>query len=146
MNKTNEFVNVGNARLEDQKRVMEEILAAGHCPFCPDHLFKYHKKPILKETRFWVLTLNQWPYSDTSLHFLVIHKQHVEMPGDVKPGAFQELRDLWNWVVLQYRIESGALCLRFGGMGAATVKHLHAHIIVPDQTKPENAIVRFKVG
>jgi len=142
----NPFVNLDNARLEEQKRVMEEILAAGHCPFCPEHLSKYHKQPIIYEIPFWLVTPNQWPYEHTRLHLLLIYKDHVEMPGAATPDAFRELNYLLDWATWKYEIKSGALCLRFGEMEAATVKHLHAHLIVPDPDKPVEAAVRFKVG
>src|SRR5258706_13991536 len=58
----NRFINMGTIRRKDQRDVMQEIEKQGHCPFCRENLDKYHKNPILKEGKYWLLTENQWPY------------------------------------------------------------------------------------
>lgn len=147
------FVNTVNARLEDQRQVMEEILKAGFCPFCPEHLTKFHKKPILKETAHWFLTENQWPYENTRIHLLAIYKKHVETLGELEPEAGKELFELGQWVETHFDLSSGALTMgmRFGDpeSSGATVRHLHAQLIsaaVTDRTNPQYKPVRFRAG
>ena len=74
-------------RREDQKEVMEEIKKQGHCPFCRENLDKYHKNPILKEGKFWLLTENQWPYEKIKHQLLAIYKTHIEHLKEMAPEA-----------------------------------------------------------
>src|SRR3989338_2630132 len=60
----NRFINMDTVRLESQRKTMEEIKKQDHCPFCIENLAIYHKNPILKEGKFWLLTENQWPYAN----------------------------------------------------------------------------------
>ena len=46
-------VELGNARLGEQRSVMETIVKDAVCPFCLEHLRKYHKKPLLTENDSW---------------------------------------------------------------------------------------------
>lgn len=144
------FIDVNNSRFADQQAVMENILEAGHCPFCAENLAKYHKADIIKHGQYWLLTPNQWPYTNTKHHFLLIHTQHVESLRDITPEASAELFALTNWAIEEYQLEGGALALRFGDTrySAATVKHLHAQLITPDIFNPdfETNRVRLTIG
>lgn len=142
------FVNLDNARFEDQKKVMEDIVDDGVCPFCEEHLTKYHKQEILRSGEHWLLTYNQWPYDNTTLHLLAIAKYHAVHLSDMKPGAAEELFDLLRWAETNFAISFGGVCMRFGDTKktGATVDHLHAHFIVPEENLPKDKKVRFKVS
>lgn len=143
------FVNLANARNDEQRGVMEHIAAEGDCPFCPDHLAKYHHKPILRTGDNWLLTENQWPYDNTRTHLLAIATYHAESLEDLHEGAFEELGDHFRWATREYAIKAGGLAMRFGsdiGSNGATVRHLHSHLIEPDPNRPEDAKVRFKIS
>lgn len=144
------YVDLDNSRLEEQKKVMENIIKADHCPFCPQHLKKYHHKAILKTGRYWLLTENQWPYLHTKVHLLAIYHQHVEKLADLNIEAGKELFQLMQWAEKKYQIPGGALCLRFGrtDYSAGTVKHLHAQLIQPDIHHPDylQEPVKLKIG
>ena len=60
-----DFVDLDNARVAEQRQVMEKIIADGKCPFCLENILQYHKEPILKDGTHWILTKNQWPYRST---------------------------------------------------------------------------------
>jgi ATP adenylyltransferase len=145
------FVNLDNARLSEQKEVMETILARGECPFCPENLTKYHQRPILKEGSHWVLTENQWPYENTRVHLLLIHREHAEKLIDVSPEAWMDLGGLVTWAEQHYGILSGGLGMRFGdpsGNGGS-VRHLHTQLLtarVTDKNDPVYKPVRLRVG
>lgn len=143
-----EQVNLDNARYDDQRRVMSEIVADGVCPFCADHLEKYHKEPILRQGEHWTLTPNQWPYEHTRVHLLAISSYHTEALSDLKPGSMDELLDHLQWAEFTYNVAAGGLAMRFGDVkkNGATVNHLHAHFIVPEDNLPPDTKVRFKIS
>ncbi len=128
------FIDLDNARVDEQRRVMEKIREADHCPFCLGNLRAYHKEPFIKEGQFWILTKNQWPYVHTSVHLLFIYKQHVEKLTGIAPEAGTELIQLSQWAESEYKMPGGGLAMRFGDTdySAGTVAHLHAQLLVPD--------------
>lgn len=144
------FVNLDNARLDEQRQVMEKIVAAGHCPFCLENLRSYHHLPILRQGEFWIVTPSQWPYPHTRHHFLLIAKTHVEQISELMPEAGQDLFELIRWLQVTYQIPGGgfAIGMRLGDLdySAGTVRHLHAQFVVPDLDDPDYEPVRFKVG
>jgi len=145
---SNEFVNLENSRVEEQKRVMEQIVKDGVCPFCPEHLAKYHKKPILKEGVHWVLTPNQWPYSGAKHHYMLFSKKHLETLEDLTPEAGAEMIELFQGLAKEIGLTGGALAMRFGNemKFGNSVKHLHVHLIEPDVENPEHEGLRFKIS
>lgn len=147
MKKTN-FVDLDNARLDEQREVMRQILTDGGCPFCEKNLKKYHKNPIIREGDYWIVTKNQWPYKNTLVHLLIIYKLHAEQLSDLPPVAFLELHRWLVWIQDYYDITGGGICMRFGdtNFSAGTIKHLHVQFIVPNLESPTYQPVRFKIG
>jgi diadenosine tetraphosphate (Ap4A) HIT family hydrolase len=148
MKNESKTVDLINARKKRQIKVMKEIIAQGCCPFCKEHLFKFHEKPIIKEGKFWLLTQNQWPYNNVQVQFLIISKKHIENISEVEPEASAELMKLAAWAMKKYRIKGGAICMRFGSTkhSGATVKHLHAQLIEPDLNRLNYKPIRFYIG
>lgn len=146
--KKKSFVNIDNARYDDQREVMEKILKNKECPFCEQNIQEYHKKEILRVGQNWLITYNQWPYENTKLHLLAIVKYHIENISDLHEGAFDELLQHIAWAEKEFGFNSGGLCMRFGddSKTGATVSHLHAHIIVPEDNLPKDKKVRFKIS
>lgn len=139
---------MANARLDDQREVMKKIVSDGKCPFCAKNLFLYHKKPILKEGIFWILTENQWPYENTKIHFLAIYKDHAQSLTDLSYEAGAELLELFQWVSLNHSVPGGAMVMRFGNMeySAGTVGHVHAHFLQPDVKSENYKPILFQIG
>ena len=142
------FVNLDNARFDDQRDVMRAIEEDGVCPFCPEHLHEYHKQPILREGAHWRITPIQWPYEHTSTHLLAISAYHAESLGDLRDGSFDELQKHFQWAELEFKIAAGGLAMRFGDVtrNGASVKHLHMHLIVPSEDKSPEDKIRFKIS
>lgn len=141
------FVELSNARLEEQLRVMEQIHADGVCPFCAENLHKYHKEPILNQGNFWVVTKNQWPYNEAKYHFLAISKDHTESLSDLSPEASAELITLFQEIIQKFEVRGGTLAIRFGAENyASSVHHLHAHLIVPDVDDPNHKGMKFPMS
>ncbi len=150
--KNNKFIQMSSVRRDDQKKVMEEINSAGHCPFCRENLETYHKNPILKEGKYWVLTDNQWPYKKIKHQLLAIYKTHIEHIKDMAPEAGAELMKMFQEESIKRNIPGGGVALRFGsnpehGNYGSSVLHIHAHMIEPDlDSLEETEAWRFKFG
>ncbi|MFA6095185.1 MAG: hypothetical protein WC757_04895 [Candidatus Paceibacterota bacterium] len=147
----NKFIHLNAVRREDQKKVMEKIDEAGHCPFCTENLKEYHKKPILKEGKFWILTDNQWPYEKINHQLLAIYKKHIEHISEIEPGAGEELISLFAEEAGKRNIPGGGLAMRFGkssdGNYGSSVLHLHAHLIEPNLSAlADDEAWKFKFG
>jgi diadenosine tetraphosphate (Ap4A) HIT family hydrolase len=142
------FVNLDNARLEEQRKVMQAIAERGECPFDEENLAKTHGQPILRRGEQWTLTYNQWPYDNTKLHLLAITRYHAHSLGDLRSGAGEELFEHLKWAEDEFFIAAGGLGMRFGNikLNGATVDHLHAHLIVADPKKPVDKKIRFKMS
>lgn len=140
-------VNLEHARTADQKAVMQQIVQDGVCPFCQEHLLKYHPKPILKQGVYWLVTENAFPYGGARVHLLFIHLMHVTLPP-TNGDQFKELFEMIDWARGKYGILGGTLVMRFGEnkYNGASVDHLHAHLVVGDADKPDHKGVRVKVG
>ena len=147
----NSFINLSAARREDQRVVMEEIHAQGHCPFCRENLAKYHTNPILKEGKFWLLTENQWPYEKVKQQVLAIYKTHVEHITEIAPEAGSELFAMFAEEARKRNIIGGGIAIRFGssedGQYGSSVLHIHAHLIEPDlKALQKTESWKFKFG
>lgn len=145
------FINTAAIRREDQRKVMEEIERNDHCPFCPENLSKYHKKPIIKEGKFWLLTENQWPYEKIKHQLLAIYKTHIEHLNDMDPEAAKELFEMFKEEAKKRAIAGGGVAMRFGsspdGNYGSSVLHLHAHLIEPDlKALNSDESFKFKFG
>ncbi len=143
-----DFINLDNARLDEQRAVMEEIANNEECPFCPENLAKYHKEKILRKGAHWLLTRNQWPYDHTDTHLLAIARYHAVDLSGLRQGAFDELQSHFTWAERTFRVKAGGIAMRFGDMTAsgATVSHIHAHFIVPSEDRAPDEKVRFKIS
>jgi|SRR3989344_2359425 len=147
----NKYIHLSNLRRDDQKEVMEEIEKQGHCPFCIENLGRYHKNPILKKGKFWLLTENQWPYKKIKHQLLAIYKTHIEHIKEMNPMAGQELIALFADEARKRRITGGGVAVRFGkskdGNYGSSVLHIHAHLIEPDlRTLKKDESWKFKFG
>lgn len=143
-----DYIRLENARTDEQRETMRQIAKDNVCPFCSANLAEYHKKDIISEGKYWLLTENQWPYEGAKSHLLAISRDHVESLGDLDPEAGAELFKLFQNAIKEFSIEGGTLALRFGNHSkyASTVKHLHAHLIDPDVNNPEHEGVKFTVS
>jgi diadenosine tetraphosphate (Ap4A) HIT family hydrolase len=147
----NRFINISSIRREDQRAVMEEIREQGHCPFCRENLDKYHKNPILKEGKFWLLTDNQWPYEKVKHQMLAIYKTHIEHLTDIDPQAGSELIEMFAAAAKERGMSGGGVAMRFGssehGNYGSSVLHIHAHLVEPNlEALGETEAWKFKFG
>lgn len=148
--KDKKFVDLSKARVAEQLEVMKDIKQKGICPFCINEIDEFHKAKMLRKGKHWLVTYNQWPYDNTDRHLLAIATYHAEKLSDLKKGALDELQDHITWLEKELKINTGAVCMRFGDItqNGATVNHLHVHLIVPirhDENTEVEKKVRFKI-
>ena len=144
-------VDVENARTRarrDYADALAEIAADGLCPFCEEHLSRYHKKPILFGDAHWLVTENAWPYDGMRHQFLVIARRHVERAEDLAPAAWEALGAAYRRLVGHYRLAGATLFLRSGltDVTGASVAHLHAQVTSGDRRRPDSELIRALVG
>lgn len=146
---SNTGLNHANARTEAQKNLMAQIESDNVCPFCAEHFAKYNPKPILTETDFWFVTENMSPYEGTKYHFLFVYKTaHITLPSEMSPEALKNLFMLCTQYTETYNISGGSFFMRFGDTAytGASVKHLHAHLIVGGTEDATNESIKVKLG
>lgn len=117
--------------------VIAEISKHGVCPFCPEHLRKYHK-PAVEERVHWLMTDNMYPYKPSKHHRLIIHKGHISHIGELSAGAWAELLTILKEEAERLGITGGTVIMRFGDTKytGASVTHLHAHLVQSDPNDP----------
>ena len=146
-------VDVRNAQVVKRggyTQTLEAITAGGFCPFCEEHLFKHHQRPLLFKTEHWLVTENAWPYKGLRHHFLFIVRKHLERTENLSPAMWTDLQRSYQIFVKRYRLKGATLMVRSGDtrITGATVNHLHAQVIVGSprtkMTKPIKALVGFE--
>jgi dihydrofolate reductase len=137
-------VYLPNARVPRQWATMERIQLDGVCPFCPEHLTRYHRKPVLAQTERWLLTENQWPYPNTKRHLLAIHRSHVERLAELDHEDWEELGLLAGYAERTHHLNAGGIGIRFGDVArnGGTVRHLHVQLLTADVTDPNDRAYR----
>jgi dihydrofolate reductase len=137
------YIEMENCRTDHQKRIMQEILEAGHCPFCPENFTRWHKPRILREGEHWIVSYNQWPYTNASVHLLLVLKTHATDMASVPTGAGEEYFEHLKWAEKEFGITGGAQWNRFGDpmVTGATVRHLHGQLVEPSPLAREPVLI-----
>lgn len=131
-------------------KTLEEIVSGGFCPFCEEHLFKHHRRPLLYKSTYWLVTENSWPYEGSRFHILFIARPHIETTEDMSPAMWADLQKLYRKLVKEKKMKGATLMIRSGDTRTtgASVNHLHAHLIVggprKKNAKPIKALVGFE--
>jgi len=146
-----DFVNFDNAAHRSggiYGNVISQVQKDGVCPFCPESLAKYHKNPILKEGKFWLLTDNLYPYEGSKYHELLIHKAHITTFAEISKEAWDELNEFINYFTGEHAIPGGTFIMRFGDTRytGASVAHLHANFVSPDGENKDRKPIIARIG
>jgi ATP adenylyltransferase len=122
--------------------VYKRIADAGIDPFEREHFAANHPHPILFENENWFMTLSQFPYDNTSLHLLLIHRAFITDACQMTPQGWTDLGEVMKFAQEKFGFESGALIMRFGDTSqtGGSVTHLHAHIIVAAKDRMRHSI------
>lgn len=137
---------MSNYRTADQLAEMQRLEAAGICLFCPEILREHSRQRVAWETRHWSVTPNEFPYKGTRIHLLVVPHKHV---NDMLDLDDESLGDFWNALRLireRFDLDHYGLGVRNGNCGftGATIAHVHAHVLVGDETLDPEVPVRMK--
>lgn len=139
------FVNDQNTGRPDKtyQKVIQSISKDGVCPFCPEYFTKYHEKPTLIKGQYWILTDSMYPYKNSTHHFLLVHKKHVEQIQDVTKNAWKELKEIIDQITSDEKIPGATLLFRFGKTKytGASVSHLHAQLVSGPGKKDAEPII-----
>jgi ATP adenylyltransferase len=113
--------------------VIKKIAKDGVCPFCIEHLSKYHPNP-LDEREYWFVTDNAYPYKPKKHHKLLISKVHIEHYTQLSKPMLDELQEIVRELNVNLGIEGGTFVMRYGTTKytGASVTHLHAHLFQSD--------------
>lgn len=133
-----------NVRTAEQLAEMERLEAAGVCLFCPDELGRHAGAAGFLRTAHWTVMPNDFPYAGTSLHLLLVPRQHagdlLDLDAAVRADFFAALaaaRERYGFGHYGLGVRNGDC--RYTG---ATIVHVHAHVVVapPEPT----AVVRMR--
>jgi ATP adenylyltransferase len=124
---------------------MRRLEAAATCLFCPDGLRQQAREQILLETSHWSVMPNKFPYRGTSFHLLVIPHQHAADIIDLEPSS---QCDFWSVLAImreRFDLKHYGLGIRNGDckLTGATVAHVHAHVVVGDDSSESEIMMRF---
>lgn len=146
--KDKELINLAHVRTSHQKETMERIAKDGVCPFCPEHLLKYHTKPIIEAREWWTLTENFAPYEGAKIHLLAIAIPHVKSLADLPPAAGAELISIFSDYIKKHNIPGGSLLMRFGDteITGGTVSHLHVQFVVGCPRTDSSKKIETRIG
>jgi ATP adenylyltransferase len=127
--------------------LLKKIAKEGVCPFCPDY-FVHHPNPILLSGRHWLVTENMAPYEGARLHFLILHKKHIERPEQIVPAAWSELHRLVSKTAKEFKMPGGSFFMRFGDTKytGASVAHLHAQLLMGAARSAKTEKIRVGLG
>ncbi len=139
-----DFVNKQNARPGVYEDAINRIAKENVCPFCPEHLAEFHKRPM-EHRKYWIATENMYPYTPSKEHLMFIHIEHIRHIGEISPEAWSELGELVREQTAKRNMTGGTLYLRFGDpqFTGSSVTHLHANIV---QSDPDDATYDPKKG
>lgn len=142
------LMHIGHARVDRQAKQMEEIASLGVCPFCRENFEDHHAAPILWESKYWLVTHNDYPYEGADIHLLVVSQTHIETVSEISFRAAMDLARVFRWISNHFKIPGGSFLMRFGDMEytGGTVAHLHAHLVVGGRKSDDAESLKAKVG
>jgi ATP adenylyltransferase len=138
--------NLDAARDEAQRAYMEELEEAGICVFCPEHVARYHPKPVEQTGEHWYVTRNGYPYEGAAAHYLIVARRHVASFEELPDEAGAELWQIRRGLKGQLAPLAMATVERSGDMrfNGGSVAHLHVHLVALEETPART--VRFRVS
>ncbi len=140
--------NLHSGRSQAQIDNMQELAAADRCFMCYENLIKYEHNRIEFETDHWIITPNAYPYEHTSLHLLMIARRHVKTVSELTKLERADMAEAIAQIEKRWKLDSYAFGLRSGDFryNAASVEHLHGHIVVGERDPKTFQKVRFRMS
>jgi len=132
-----------NARNPEQQKIIQGFLDRGEDPFDRKNIESIGNI-IVAENKFWYCIINKWPLENAEKHLVIVSKKPVTHISELEPVDGITLLSLQQRVIEEYRLLSGAWCMRFGDstVSGATCTRLHGHLMMPEDQKT----VTFYIG
>ncbi len=113
--------NIWENRLNSEKAVWKD-----KCPFCINDWEE--KQYIIRETKYWTIRHNKFPYYWEWKHLMVIPKKHKEFTFSL---SIEELKDYKNIELFMKEYYIGEEYFSFirQTMWNRSIKHLHYHYL-----------------
>lgn len=133
------YIYPPNARKQEQLDIMMDMEYKNEDPLDP----KYIQQEVLFSKKYWYVSMNRFPHQDTGEQYLIIANDGIYDINDMSDEMWIELKAIWITLTKEYNIPGGSLCFRFGKqeLSGASLKRLHAHLVMPTKEK-----VRFPIG
>ena len=134
------YIYPPNARKQEQLDIMMNRETNGEDPLDPSII----DQEILFNTKYWYISENRFPYEGVERQFLVVSKKEVYSLEDMPKEMFDEIEEIWKKLVIDYNLDGGALCFRYGNpaKSGASLKRLHFHLIMPKEEQK----TKFTIG
>jgi diadenosine tetraphosphate (Ap4A) HIT family hydrolase len=118
---------------------MQATIEKGICPLCE---LDSTKNVVIKQNRHWRIWKNPFAYPHHEHHLVIASRRHLTDFSQLTGEMGAQLISIAQWAVREFKISGGALVMRFGDpeKSASTLRHLHAHIQVPDGSGPAFAV------
>lgn len=138
----------GNFRTQRQLADMRRLEAAGVCIFCPEHLGVGPDLRIIHRSAHWTVVPNEFPYSGTRLHLLLVPAEHVTDIADLSPDAQRDFWTALRWARDHYALAYYSTAVRNGHCEytGGTIRHVHVHLLQGDVDNPDHEPVRTKLS
>jgi ATP adenylyltransferase len=139
---------LGNARTKDQTDEMVRLERDKICIFCPQNFGTGGRDMPFIRTSHWSIFNNQWPYTGTLHHFLIVPDHHVAGLHELTPATFLDLSVAVERVVDQFKLMHYGIAVRNGDnrYTGGTIVHLHVHLTVGDPELAAETPVRVKLS
>lgn len=141
------FVDLDHARTEEQRSLMEQITKDGVCPFCEDHITRYHPHP-LHHSHWCTVTKNMSPYEGTEAHWLIIIRRHVERFSELTKEEWDDVGRAIAKLEKELALPGISILMRSGDTRytGASVAHCHLHVIAGETDRTQGLPLRARIG
>nr|AIA13018.1 Dihydrofolate reductase [uncultured bacterium] len=121
-----------NARTEEFKKYLNEIIDEGKCPFCPGGATHRNQEMIYQNDHWWVINTLQ-PLANTLHHFMIVPFRHIVTMDELTAAEWEGFSKMLTWANGQFKANGLAYYWRQGEpmVTGASVSHLHVQAIAP---------------
>lgn len=139
--------DISNARSSQQVADMKALEAVNVCLFCPEGL-NLKDKRVLHKGDYWYVTPNDFPYTGTTIHVMIVPHRHLTRIEDLYTEEFTELKEMIAWVNKEFGIKGAGLFCRYGDTTytGATIHHFHIHVAQGNQKTPGAKAITALIG
>jgi len=117
-----------NREIWDKKIQKIWLIWKENCPFCKKNIDKEEKKLILKETDFWEIRYNKYPYSWIKDHLLAFPKRHIEFTKDLNEKELVDFKNVSTFINNYFKEKEYFSFVRESFTGRS-IAHLHYHYL-----------------